>query len=109
MHTVVKLDTARIADWDSFHDVCAQALGFPGFYGRNMNAWIDCMTSLDEPRDGMTRVHAPKGGVLISQSTYDIIRDWVDVEPQPGIKLKGVVEPVTGYVVRSVQPEKKPA
>jgi hypothetical protein len=65
MHAVVKLDTARIADWDSFHDVCAQALGFPGFYGRNMNAWIDCMTSLDEPGDGMTSVHAPKGGVLV--------------------------------------------
>ena len=65
MHAVVKLDTARILDWDSFHDVCAQALGFPGFYGRNMNAWIDCMTSLDDPSDGMTSVHAPKGGVLV--------------------------------------------
>jgi hypothetical protein len=65
MHAVVQLDTARIADWASFHDVCASALGFPEFYGRNMNAWVDCMTSVDEPADGMTRVHAPKGGMLV--------------------------------------------
>ena len=54
----------QIRDWESFHDVFAKAFGFPGFYGRNMNAWIDCLTSLDEPDDGMTSVHAPKGGVL---------------------------------------------
>ena len=32
-------------------------MGFPGFYGRNMNAWIDCMTHLDEPCGaGMTNI-----------------------------------------------------
>ena len=62
--TIVKLDTRRIHDWDSFHDVFADVFSFPDFYGRNMNAWIDCFTSLDEPEDGMTAIHAPKGGVL---------------------------------------------
>ena len=42
-------------------------MGFPGFYGRNMNAWIDCMTSVDEPDDGLTSVHAPKDGFLTLQ------------------------------------------
>ncbi len=51
--------------------------------------------------------NAPKGGVLIAQSTYDLIADFVDVEPHAGIKLKGVVEPVTGFVVTSIRPEKK--
>jgi len=27
--------------------VFAEALGFPDYYGRNGNAWIDCMTYLD--------------------------------------------------------------
>jgi len=62
---LVKLDTQRITDWDTFHEVFAAAFGFPDFYGRNMDAWIDCMTSLDEPTDGMTRVHAPPGGVVV--------------------------------------------
>ena len=65
MHASVELDTACITDWASFHDVSARTLGFPAFYGRNMNAWVDCMTSLDDPADGLTRVHAPAGGVLV--------------------------------------------
>jgi len=61
----VKIDTARILDWNSFHDIFAEELGFPEFYGRNMDAWIDCMTSLDAPQDGLSRVHAPESGVLV--------------------------------------------
>jgi hypothetical protein len=62
---VVKLDTRLIVDWATFHDVFANAFGFPGFYGRNMNAWIDCMTYLDDPSAEMTKVHAPAGGVVV--------------------------------------------
>ena len=64
MRSVVKLDTRRIADWESFHNVFAEVFGFPAFYGRNMDAWIDCMTHLDDPSAGMMKVHAPPGGVL---------------------------------------------
>lgn len=53
----VKIDGSRLSDWAAFHDVFAEALGFPDFYGRNMDAWIDCMTSLDAPEDGLTSVH----------------------------------------------------
>jgi RNAse (barnase) inhibitor barstar len=49
----VRLDTTKITDWASFHQVCKEAFGFPDFYGKNMNAWIDCMSSLDE--EGMTK------------------------------------------------------
>ena len=65
--TLVKIDTRTIKDWASFHDVFANELGFPDFYGRNMDAWNDCMGSLDDPDDCMTTVHAPVGGVLTLQ------------------------------------------
>lgn len=29
---------------------------FPDFYSRNMSAWIDCLTSLGAPYDGMSAV-----------------------------------------------------
>ncbi|MGI9390365.1 MAG: barstar family protein [Boseongicola sp.] len=61
---VVEIDGSAISTWQEFHDVFAKQLGFPDFYGRNMNAWIDCMTSLDCPEDGLTNIHAPSGGVL---------------------------------------------
>ncbi len=49
-----RLDGAAIKDFESFHDQCAREFGFPAFYGRNMNAWVDCLTYLRES-DGMTR------------------------------------------------------
>ena len=54
---LVRLDAARLRDWESFHDAFAAAFGFPGFYGRNLNAWIDCMSYVDDPASGMTTVH----------------------------------------------------
>jgi len=64
---LISVDCSKIRDWNSFHNEFAAVFGFPDFYGRNMDAWIDCMTSLDNPEDGMTSVHAAKGGVLTLQ------------------------------------------
>ena len=50
----VKLETSRITDWNSFHAESKKALGFPEFYGANMDAWIDCLSYLREG-DGMSR------------------------------------------------------
>lgn len=62
---VVRIDGGRISGWESFHDVFAAEFGFPSFYGRNMNAWIDCMTSLDSPEDGMTTVHGSASDPIV--------------------------------------------
>jgi hypothetical protein len=61
---IVRIPTARIRDWDTFHQVFAELLGFPAFYGRNMDAWIDCMSSITDPSADMTQVHIDPGGVL---------------------------------------------
>src|SRR5215213_9411282 len=74
---LVRLDAARLPDWDSFHTVFAMAFGFPDFYGRNMNAWIDCMTSLDAPDDGMTSVHGTAADPVVLQL------DNADAVPRP--------------------------
>lgn len=77
---VVDIDGSRISSWASFHDVFAAELGFPSLYGRNMNAWIDCMTSLDEPDDGMTTVHGSSSDpvVLRIESASSIPREVFD-------------------------------
>jgi hypothetical protein len=48
MAELVRVDCSLITDWPSFHSEFARAFGFPSFYGANNNAWIDCMTRLDE-------------------------------------------------------------
>ena len=59
----VSLDTKQISDWNSFHLLCKEAFGFPDFYGMNMDAWIDCLTYLDEEEE-MSRFHLAKGEML---------------------------------------------
>jgi hypothetical protein len=60
---VAHLNTVRISDWQSFHDESRRAFGFPEWYGMNMNAWIDCLTYLDEG-DGLSRFHLGEEEVL---------------------------------------------
>jgi hypothetical protein len=64
MATIVRIDCDAIHDRETFHDVFQAALGFPDFYGRNMDAWIDCMTYVDDPDAGMSTVHVAKGAML---------------------------------------------
>jgi RNAse (barnase) inhibitor barstar len=63
--TILRFDLSRISDRESFHQVFKEELGFPEFYGRNMDAWIDCMTSLDCPEDGLSTVFVDKDGILV--------------------------------------------
>ncbi len=61
--TKVSLDCDKISGWRSFHEEFARVFGFPDFYGKNMNAWIDCMTYVDDPDSGMSTVHCERGSV----------------------------------------------
>ena len=63
--TKVSLDCDKIRDWGSFHAEFSNAFGFPDFYGNNMDAWIDCMTYVDDPDAGMTTAHCERGSVLV--------------------------------------------
>lgn len=52
----VRLDGQAIRDWPSFHRECRIKFGFPDFYGNNMDAWVDCLSTLREG-DGMAAFH----------------------------------------------------
>lgn len=56
----VEINGDEINDWDSFHDLFMAKFGFPGFYGRNMNAWIDCMSYINDDDAEMTSIHADR-------------------------------------------------
>ena len=72
---VVALDTARVRDWATMHDAFADAFGFPAGYARDGDAWIECMAHLDAPEAGLTRVHAPPGGVVVLR--LGVVDDFV--------------------------------
>jgi adenylate cyclase len=45
---------------------------------------------------------AEGGQVLVSQATYDLVRDQVEAAPIPGLEMKGLAGPVTVYDVTRV-------
>jgi len=100
----VILPAAEIQDFDSFHAVCARALGFPSFYGRNMNAWIDCMSCVDDPAAGMTSVTIARG----EQLTLEIPGSMELKERAPGI-FSELIECAAAVNRRFVEHGSKPA
>ncbi|POD61503.1 hypothetical protein BKM07_25610 [Pseudomonas syringae group genomosp. 3] len=61
---MVQVDANLITDWQTFHSVFAEKFGFPSFYGRNMDAWVDCLSYLDDPSAGMSSIHVQRGQTL---------------------------------------------
>lgn len=68
-------DGARINGWDAFHGQSAAVFGFPDFYGRNLNAWIDCLTYVREG-DGMSRFQlGPEVPLVIEVTNSQVFRE----------------------------------
>lgn len=42
------LDCTNMTDRDAAHDYIARELGFPDYYGKNLDALFDCLTQMDE-------------------------------------------------------------
>ncbi|MCK9248082.1 MAG: barstar family protein [Solirubrobacteraceae bacterium] len=65
---VIAVDLTSVRDWEGFHDAFARTLGLMDGYGGNMDAWIDCLTHVDED-DGTSRIVVEDGDVLTLRLT----------------------------------------
>ncbi len=52
----ITLNILHIESLSNLHDKLKRKFGFPDFYGENMNALIDCWSSLRYPDDEMTTI-----------------------------------------------------
>lgn len=59
----VQLNGEQLTSWEDFHAQCAMAFGFPEFYGRNLDAFIDCLSYLRD-EDGMSKFRLQPDEVL---------------------------------------------
>jgi RNAse (barnase) inhibitor barstar len=72
--TTIKLNGALLTDWEAFHTVSQEAFGFPAFYGRNISAWIDCLSYLRDD-DGMSAIRLQADELLtIALSDSEALR-----------------------------------
>ncbi len=92
---LVRIDAKRIVDWNSFHDVFSETFGFPAFYGRNMDSWIDCMTCLDDVESGMTNI--------LGTATNPVILQLDNIDFLPREIYEAVVESAAFVNWRRIQ------
>jgi len=66
------IDGKTISDWAAFHAFFSAEFGFPSFYGKNMDAWIECIDDVDDG-DTITTllVHNAKYLKMTSPQIYD--------------------------------------
>ncbi|MCA9954506.1 MAG: barstar family protein [Ardenticatenaceae bacterium] len=72
----IVINSTKIHDWPSFHEIFKENFGFPEFYGANMDAWIDCMSYLDDPASEMNQIALEPGEPLTIKllQTKDFIK-----------------------------------
>ncbi len=63
----VIIDLSKIKDKETFHNVFDDIFGFPEYYGKNMDAWIDCMTTLDNTPSQTKKLTLKENEMLVLQ------------------------------------------
>src|SRR5258708_37168499 len=53
---LIRIDAARLTDAAGLHAALDEAFGFAPAYGRNLDALVDCLTYLEEPKAALSRV-----------------------------------------------------
>jgi ribonuclease inhibitor len=65
MVQTVDLDVSGLRSGPELHELLATKLGFPGYYGRNWDAFWDCITDPDQSR--MPSVLRVRGWAALAQ------------------------------------------
>ncbi len=63
---IIELDFTSIKDLEVVHTILKHTFGFPDFYGKNVNALIDCWSSLRFPEDEMCMSIASNESLLLN-------------------------------------------
>ena len=70
----VHLNGEQLTTWEEFHAQCQGAFGFPDFYGRNLDAFIDCLSYLRDD-DGMSKFRLkPNEKLRIEVKQSEVLR-----------------------------------
>lgn len=84
------LDGNVIRDREMLHDILADSLGFPDWYGRNLDALHDCLTDVQEE----TQIRIQNGTGMDSHlGTYAAaLRKVLAVSAEENQKIQYIVE-----------------
>ncbi|HKB06293.1 MAG TPA: barstar family protein [Gemmataceae bacterium] len=83
---IVRIDARRLTDAAGLHAAMSEAFGFPATYGKNLDALIDCLTHLDDPKVGMSRVQVFPGQVAL------LVLEHADAKGKQAAQVKALVD-----------------
>ncbi len=98
-----------LARWRAERGIGAEGIGVGMATGEAIVGEIGCekrtdYTVIGRPANLGARICAvaKTGQVLVSEATYELIKDKVDATPVPGMQFKGIGQPVTVYLINRV-------
>jgi len=98
-----------LARWQAERGVGAEGIGVGMATGEAIVGEIGCekrtdYTVIGRPANLGARICAvaKTGQVLVSEATYELVKDKVDATPVPGMQFKGIGQPVTVYLINRV-------
>ena len=62
---IVRIDARRLTDVANLHATLAEVFGFGATYGKNLDALVDCLSHLDDPKAAMSRVQVLPGQLAL--------------------------------------------
>ena len=80
----VRIDCEQVHSEDDFHDIVSREFSFPHYYGRNPNAFWDCLTEVFDE----TRVHV-SGYASLQQELKSMISQYLDMMKEYEERRKG--------------------
>ncbi|MBO0699599.1 MAG: barstar family protein [Zavarzinella sp.] len=85
---IVRIDARRLTDAAGLHAAMSEAFGFPATYGKNLDALIDCLTHLDDPKAAMSRVQVFPGQLVL------LVLEHAEGKGKQAAQVKALVDAV---------------
>jgi hypothetical protein len=85
---IIRIDARRLTDSAGLHAALNEAFGFPDDYGKNLDALVDCLTYLDDPKTGMSRVQLFPGQVAL------LVLDHADAKGKQSAQLQSLLDAI---------------
>ena len=76
------INGSQVKDWDSFHREFQDRMGFFDDYGKNNNAWLDCMTDMytNGEYQSLTKFNLDDGDRFILRISN--AEQWKNISPE---------------------------
>jgi hypothetical protein len=99
---ILRIDARRLTDAAGLHETLSAAFGFPPSYGKNLDALVDCLTYLDDPDAGMSRVHVSPGQVAL------LVLDHANTKDGRQAQLQALIDAVAFVNWRRLEQNQPP-